>query len=75
MGPDTCHISASDRQTQKPYLTVPEAATRSGIGQVSMYQLVRENKIPNIRVGRKIIIPKAAFEKWFETAHGQLLTQ
>ena len=47
-------------------VTVPEAAKMLGISRNFAYQLVREGKLPSIRFGKRILIPKAALEKMLE---------
>ncbi|MEN8908278.1 MAG: helix-turn-helix domain-containing protein [Clostridiales bacterium] len=36
------------------------------IGLNKAYELVRENKIPNIRVGKKYMIPRKELLKWLK---------
>lgn len=36
------------------------------IRRTLFYQLLRQGVIPSLRLGKKYIIPKAAFEKWLE---------
>ena len=43
------------------YLDVPETATYFRIKRCTVYQLVRENKIPHKKVGKSIRIPKEFF--------------
>ena len=47
-------------------VTVPEAAKMLGISRNFAYQLVREGKLPSIRLGKRILIPIAALEKMLE---------
>jgi excisionase family DNA binding protein len=44
-------------------VTVPEAAAMLGISRNFAYQLVREGKLPSIRFGKRILIPRVALEK------------
>lgn len=37
-----------------------------GIGRAAAYNLVNRRDFPTIRVGRKILIPRDAFERWLE---------
>ena len=43
-------------------LTIPEAARRLGIGRNQGYECARRGEIPTIRVGKRIVVPLAAFE-------------
>lgn len=46
--------------------TVPEAASLLGISLGKAYEAVRAGTIPAIRVGRRFLIPRAAFERWLD---------
>ncbi|MDO8636752.1 MAG: helix-turn-helix domain-containing protein [Dehalococcoidia bacterium] len=52
--------------TDKPErrtFTVQEAAHVLGIGRTSAYEAVRRGDIPVIRVGKRLLVPRAALEK------------
>ena len=49
-------------------LTVPQAAKALGTGVKAIYTLVKERKLGHIRIGRKIIIPKACLEDFVKKA-------
>ena len=49
-------------------LSVSEAARILGIGRNHAYELCRTGVIPNIRLGRRIVVPKAALEKMLSEA-------
>ena len=44
-------------------LTVREAASVAGLGLNSMHEALRRGDFPSIRVGRRLLIPRAAFER------------
>ena len=44
-------------------LTVEEAAVLLRIGRQSAYQAVRAGEIPTIRVGRRLLVPRARLER------------
>ncbi len=44
-------------------LTVEEAAATLGISRAFAYESVARGDIPSIRIGRRILVPKAALEK------------
>jgi len=44
-------------------LTVEECAKRLGIGRNSAYEAVARGEIPVIRVGKRLLVPKAQLEK------------
>ena len=47
-------------------ITVPEAAAMLGISRNFTYQSVKEGKLPSIRFGKRILIPRVALEKMLE---------
>jgi excisionase family DNA binding protein len=49
-------------------MTVEEAARALGINRNSAYQAVRDGELPAIRIGRRLLVPKAAFNKLLENA-------
>ena len=64
-----------EEPSQALLLTVKEAAKLMQIGRDMTYALVAENKIPNIRLGRHIRIPRASLiahlQAEAEKLHGQ----
>ncbi len=44
-------------------LTVEEAAKALGIGRASAYEAVRKGELPAIRLGRRLVVPRAALER------------
>lgn len=62
-------------ETSRLCITVPEAASMMGICRNFAYELVREGKLPSIRLGKRILIPRIALEEMlkqgvkFEGAH------
>lgn len=49
-------------------LTVVEAARALGIGRVTAYRAVREGRIPALKMGRRLVVPKPALEKMLAEA-------
>jgi excisionase family DNA binding protein len=45
-------------------LNAKEAADLIGCCSVKIYDLAAQGKIPHIHIGRKLVFPKAALEKW-----------
>ncbi len=45
-------------------LTVDEASTYTGIGRNTIRQLISWNKLPTLRIGRKIIIRRDTLERF-----------
>ncbi|MHB1486935.1 MAG: helix-turn-helix domain-containing protein [Acidimicrobiales bacterium] len=59
----TAGESGSDRPVQRLTLTVEQAAETLGISRAFAYEAVANGDIPCIRIGRRILVPKAALEK------------
>jgi excisionase family DNA binding protein len=43
-------------------VSVPEAAEMLGISRALAYTLIRSEHIPSLRLGRRIVVPRAALE-------------
>ena len=54
-------------KTEKLTLTVQEAASLLGLSRNSAYQGIATGEIPYIKVGKRILIPRIAFEKMLES--------
>jgi len=44
-------------------MSIPEAAKALGIGRNQGYEAARSGEIPTIKIGRRILVPRAAFER------------
>ncbi len=53
---------------EKITYTVDEFARVCGIGRSLAFRMIREGEIPSIRLGRRIIVPKAALRRMLERA-------
>lgn len=58
---------------QKIALTIEEASEITGIGRNTMRQLVAWNKLPYMRVGRKILIQREVLERFVAANMGSNL--
>lgn len=45
-------------------ITVPEIASRLDICEECVYRLLHDKIIPNLRIGRRFIISRAAYLRW-----------
>jgi excisionase family DNA binding protein len=52
----------------KQTISVIEVAEAIGLSVHSTYAALRAESIPRIRIGRRFIIPRAAFEEWLRSA-------
>lgn len=50
---------------EKRIYQINEVAEILGISRSYVYQLIKEEKIPVVKLGRRIIIPKPKFDNWF----------
>ena len=48
-------------------ITVEEMASRLSIGRLAVYAMLEQKIIPGIRVGRRWIVTRKAFEQWERT--------
>jgi excisionase family DNA binding protein len=51
-------------------LTVAEAAKFLRVGRNSVYEAVRRNELPSVRIGRRLLIPKAALTRFLNRDGG-----
>lgn len=51
-------------------LTVEEAATALGLSRAFAYEAARRGEIPSIRIGRRILIPRAALQRLLDSPGG-----
>ncbi|WP_310876879.1 excisionase family DNA-binding protein [Priestia megaterium] len=52
-----------DKQT----ISVKETAVYMGVSKDLVYQLVRERKVPHLRLGHRILFRKEAIDRWLTT--------
>lgn len=55
-------IQRGARPLERLTISVPEAARRLGIGRNQGYECARRGEIPTIRLGKRLLVPLAAFE-------------
>jgi excisionase family DNA binding protein len=53
----------SESLAERLTLTVEEAAQTLGISRAFAYEAVRRREIPSIRIGRRVLVPRAALER------------
>lgn len=49
-------------------LTVAQAAERVGVSDWLIYRLIKQGNFPHRRLGRRIVIPVHALERWIDQA-------
>jgi len=46
--------------------TVDEVAERLGIGRNAAYDAIRRGELPALRIGRRIVVPRAALDRMLD---------
>jgi excisionase family DNA binding protein len=52
-------------------MTVDEVAVALGVNRLTAYAGVKRGQIPSIRIGKRILVPRVAFERMLECAGAQ----
>ncbi|GLQ05871.1 helix-turn-helix domain-containing protein [Sneathiella chinensis] len=60
--------------TERITVTVQEAGNILGIGKSAAYHAVKSGKIPSIRIGRRILIPKEPLMELLNNPPAQIST-
>ena len=55
--------------TERLTLTVAEAARLLGISRGACYEAIRVGQVPSIRIGRRVLVPRARFEAFDGNRH------
>ena len=48
-------------------MSIPEIAQRLAVGRIAVYTMLEQGMIPAIRLGRRWIVTRHAFENWERT--------
>lgn len=70
MGSDSrssTQLSPSEGNLLSSRMTVQEIAGRLAVGQMAVYRMLEEKIIPAVRVGKRWVVTRKAFEKWEES--------
>ena len=59
--------SGSSGEVRSARITVPEIASRLGIGRLAVYTMLEHDMLPGIRLGRRWIITRHAYDQWERT--------
>jgi excisionase family DNA binding protein len=51
-------------------MSVTEAAEVLGISRGLAYELARTRRLPSVRLGRRLVVPRAALLSWLEESSG-----
>jgi excisionase family DNA binding protein len=58
---------------QRITLSIPEAAKVLGISKNSAYAAAMRGEIPTVKIGSRILVPRAALEEWLKVTIGNNL--
>jgi excisionase family DNA binding protein len=50
-------------KTEKKTVSVPEAGQELGIGRNAAYDAAKRGDIPTIKIGRRLLVPRAALDR------------
>ena len=56
-------------------ITIPEIAQRLAIGRLAVYSMLERGIIPGIRLGKRWIVTRHAYEAWERTAGSGAMPQ
>jgi excisionase family DNA binding protein len=58
--------------TEQPvFNTVGDLATELGVSRAVAYREIRAGRIPHLRLGRRIVLSRAAIAEWLRTSGGR----
>ena len=60
----------SDENSEKLTMTIPQAASLLGISRNAGYKAARRGELPTLVIGRRILVPKAAFMRMLAEVKG-----
>jgi excisionase family DNA binding protein len=63
-------VGAVTSTQERLTLTVEEAAATLGISRAFAYEAVRRGEIPSIKIGRRVLVPRAALARLLDGATG-----
>ena len=65
-------LAAADGSENRILLSVGEVAGLLGIGTTLAYELVGRGVLPHVRLGRRVLVPRALLEEWIaESTRGR----
>jgi excisionase family DNA binding protein len=64
---DAIHPTETPTERLSSRISVPEISQRLNIGRLAVYALLEQGVMPGIRLGRRWIITRNAYEQWERT--------
>ncbi len=68
VGDDRLTSGAASRGQERLTMTIEEAAAALGISRAFAYEAAHRGEIPIVRIGRRMLVPRAALNKMLEQA-------
>lgn len=65
--------TSSTAHPERQTLDIPEVARLLGCSRGSAYRWAREGKLPALRIGRRLVVPRHAFDRWLASAAEPLI--
>jgi excisionase family DNA binding protein len=62
------HASAEVLDKKVGRITIPEIAERLSIGRLAVYAMLEQRIIPGIRLGKRWIVTRHAYDQWERSA-------
>ncbi len=59
------------KEIERKTYEVEEAGRLLGLGKNSAYRAIHNKQIPSIRIGGRILVPKAAIDRLLQSAEGE----
>lgn len=59
-------MEKAEKRTDQVVYSVEEVAALLGISRAFAYQSVKNGLIPSVRIGKRVLIPRAAFDRLLE---------
>lgn len=55
-------------EEQKLALSVGDTAAALGVSTGSVYDAIAQKRLPAVRIGRRVLVPKVALDSWLKRA-------
>lgn len=63
------NITKEIEEGKRLCVTIPEVASLLGISRNHAYELVKQGKLPVIRLGKRILVPRVQLDKFLEKGY------
>lgn len=63
-----CNVNKRKSKIEPAIYNIPDVASLLDINLIRAYELAKEPGFPAIRIGKRLVVPKLAFDRWLEHA-------